>query len=306
MTGSMTYGNSGVPSLREQQQPREPRDRSPWRGTLTLGRNRLQSDYQLGLEQTGGQPVSGVRRPARHPAKKASDRQERIGLFISDFQPVDKRKVEIILRMVQECDYVIVGLGSCNQQDKDPGPYTPLPNHPFSAEVRLEMLKLLFGNTISVVKLRDIAANTIPHWYHYVRSQIHSLGMPDPTDLYVSREASRVWYGHWFNEANAGRRLVVCGGSVTVPPPTEIREMLNLRLDAWKQHVPRRIHDLIERCYPAKFRIPIILDGGFDDNLPNGTHVIRTDMTPAVRYFKEGHRWRRVGEAERLVLLPTG
>jgi hypothetical protein len=269
----------------------------PQRRVLTLNRP---LDHQLYFDPPAAFTPEGGKR-SRKPAGAGGE----VGLFISTFQPLDHRKVAIIRKMQRECRYVIVAIGSCNQKDGAPTLYEPLPNHPFSPELRMSMLKTVFGSGISILKLKDIQADTIPDWYHYVRTQIRHLGMPDPSVLYVSRPASRIWYGHWFNESNDDRRLVVCDTAVLGPPSAELREMMNLRLDDWKPYVPDGIHAMIEQHYPAKFRIPLLVNGELDNSLPEGTHVIRTDQMPAMRYQRLDGRWRPVREARR-ILRPTG
>lgn len=172
----------------------------------------------------------------------------RVGLFVGRLQPLHKGHCKTINLMIQDCDTVIIGLGSAQKSREKHDPWT--------VEERIEMLRNVYSDRIKIVPLNDIDAATPEQWCGYIFDKLKKLGMKEPTDYYTGSEFDSSWYKHHFKE-----RLHICDRSDNpVPAATELRMSLELRTNDWKFWVPAVNHQLVESTYPEEFKIPINSD----------------------------------------------
>ncbi|MFO7792015.1 MAG: nicotinamide-nucleotide adenylyltransferase [Candidatus Saliniplasma sp.] len=86
------------------------------------------------------------------------------GLFIGRFQPFHKGHLAVVEQMAEECDSIIIGVGSAQKQRES---YDPL-----SGGQRIDIINRVLGNRLSipfeVYPIPDI--NCYPAWVHYVKS----------------------------------------------------------------------------------------------------------------------------------------
>lgn len=86
------------------------------------------------------------------------------GLLIGRFQPFHKGHLEIVEQMLKECDSVIIGVGSAQEQREM--------RNPLSGGERIEMIRDLFDSRgvgpYEVYPVPDI--NCYPAWPHYVKT----------------------------------------------------------------------------------------------------------------------------------------
>jgi nicotinamide-nucleotide adenylyltransferase len=153
------------------------------------------------------------------------------GIFIGRFQPPHKGHVELVKRIIQEVDELIIGIGSAQKSHTIENPFT-------AGERELMLIRALAGEKIDL-------------------SRIHIIPIPD-----VDNNA--VWVSHVvsfsppFHVVYSGnplvRRLFKEAGFETRSPPmikrriywgTEIRERM-LKGKNWQSLVPKAVADVIE------------------------------------------------------------
>lgn len=148
--------------------------------------------------------------------------------------------------MIEDCNNVIIGIGSADKSRTSHNPYT--------IEQRIQMVRNVFGKRVKVLPLEDIGLVTITdEWLNYILTKIEKLGMPEPTDYYSGSEFDAAWYAHYFK----GKYMhIIDRDGNPVPPATELRTSLQLRNNMWKECVPRVNWELVEENYPNDFRVP--------------------------------------------------
>ncbi|MFO7991436.1 MAG: nicotinamide-nucleotide adenylyltransferase [Thermoplasmata archaeon] len=85
------------------------------------------------------------------------------GLFIGRFQPFHKGHLHVVEKIAEECDTVIIGVGSAQKERE--------PNNPLSGGERIEMVQAVLkevGINYEIYPIPDI--DCYPAWPHYIKS----------------------------------------------------------------------------------------------------------------------------------------
>ena len=192
----------------------------------------------------------------------------RTGLVIGRFQPPHMGHVRTIERMLEECDTVIVCVGSTQLKAQV--------RHPFPWEVRKEMLERLFGSRVRMLPLVDIdSLDTKEDWLRYVLKRIRQQNLPEPTDFYAGSIVDARWYSQHFagngktcirqepeittyEHEDRSKRLHIAHDPAALPiNATDLRTLIELRDPEWMAYVPEAIHDLVDYHYPGDLRLPV-------------------------------------------------
>lgn len=115
----------------------------------------------------------------------------RVGLAIGRFQPLHKGHCRIINAMMQDCETVIVVIGSTQKSREEA--------NPFNVDERMKMIKNVYGDRsrIKLVPISDIGQkpeDPLNMWIDYVFDKIKKVSLPEPTDLYTGRLEDAVLY----------------------------------------------------------------------------------------------------------------
>ena len=193
--------------------------------------------------------------------KNTNNYIERVGLAVVRIQPLHKGHCLTINKMIQECETVIIGLGSTQKK--------PDEHDPFSPDVRMQMVRNVYGDRVKIVPLVDINAGGQDEWVGYVLDKLKKLGMKEPTDYYTGSIADASWYTNHFFKGVGWTEEDVKKYSVAgtdqmrllhivdrerndVPAATEIRTLIKLKSNEWHKWVPPVNWDLVLDNFPRE------------------------------------------------------
>ena len=120
-------------------------------------------------------------------------KKHKCGLYIGRFQPVHIGHESIIRRMLEECDHVIIAIGSAQESGTQ--------RNPFTVEQRMDLICNVFYREIIHAKMSIIPINdredvsNDASWGEYVFEQLaqHTALVPDV--VYEGEESERTtWY----------------------------------------------------------------------------------------------------------------
>ncbi len=189
----------------------------------------------------------------------------RIGLAVMRMQVPHRGHMNLISRMKQDCDTVIIAFGSTQ--------LSRVVRHPFTFEQRVEMVRAVFGDGFKPLPLVDIDSQySTDDWCDYVLDKVRKLNLPEPTDFYTGSPQDAKWYVNRFAQLEdpmdemamtrsyhsdvTGKRLHIIDRALsTLPPAEELRSLIERRDTEWYRYVPERIIDFIERNYPPELRV---------------------------------------------------
>lgn len=170
-----------------------------------------------------------------------------VGLAVMRISPLHLGHCKIIDRMIKNCSTAIICVGSTNKYDEW---------NPWSFEHRKNMIKNVYGDRLKVIPLADINSDaSTTEWCNYVLTKINKLGLPDPQHYFTGSEADSIFYQSYFCPENKRHLHIVNRNQNEYPPATDIRNMIALDDERWKQWVPAVNHALIEQTFPEEFRI---------------------------------------------------
>lgn len=226
----------------------------------------------------------------------------RIGLAIMRMQPPHRGHMNLINRMKQDCDTVIIAFGSTQ--------LSRAVRNPFTFEQRVKMVRAVFSDGFKPLPLVDIDSQySTDDWVDYVLEKIRKLNLPAPTDFYTGSPQDAKWYTSRFAKLDdemdevamtrsyasldTGRRLhIVDRVMSTLPPAEEIRSLIERRDPEWYRYVPTRIIDYIEWNYPPELRVALQGDALPDpQGHPFGT---RFNRDGALYCLHDDAKWRPV------------
>lgn len=164
----------------------------------------------------------------------------KVGLAVCRLQPLHKGHCLIINQMIQDCETVILGLGSTNKKPDRWDPFTP--------DVRMQMVRNVYGDRIKIVPLVDIDAKNKSEWVEYVLAKLAKLGMREPTDYYTGSVSDSYWYTEHFTYTKTIQ--MVDRGKNDIPAASELRTLIELGSRDWRNWVPKVNWRLIEENYP--------------------------------------------------------
>lgn len=197
---------------------------------------------------------------------KTETKLTKVGLTIVRCNPVHRGHCRIFSKMIEDCETVIIGLGSAGVPRSR--------SNPFTVEQRSDMLRKIYGERIKIVPLRDLGATDgTNNWVDYVLEKLDKISLPPVSDLYCGSEADGSWYRERFwkeyfslpysddekykiKNTKLMRYLhIIDRDNSPFPSASEIRTFIELGNDMWKKYVPENIHDDIERLYPKQFLV---------------------------------------------------
>lgn len=215
----------------------------------------------------------------RKKFSEIKNHKKRTGLANMRTQPFHLGHAGVVNGMTQDCETVILGLGSAQKAPDEHDPW-PIDN-------RIQQVRNIYSDRVKIVPLHDLGTTAGTNdWIDYVLEKIEKLGMPEPTDYYTGSEADATWYrerfyrkyfspvpedvvlpeiwdesiseeyDEYYTKGGVLRRLHIRARDMTqIPSATEIRTFMALRSDGWKRFVPYVNHELVESTYPEEFRV---------------------------------------------------
>lgn len=129
----------------------------------------------------------------------SNEKQPKIGVFIARFQPLHKAHMYVIEKALQECDRVVIMLGSSNKDN--------MPRNPFNFRLRKELLSESLSNEHDMTKIQiyqfpDWSEENLVTddavWGHYLYYNIVSRINQKSFTLYYSDDPQIV--KNWFDD----------------------------------------------------------------------------------------------------------
>lgn len=249
-------------------------------------------------------------KPIRETPENPLLKSGRVGLAVMRVQPLHRGHARLLEVMLQDCDTLIVGVGSTQHHG--------VPLHPFTFQQRIEMLKSIFGDSVKPIPLVDIESQlATDDWVDYVLEKARKLNLPTPTDYYTGSAQDAKWYVNRFAQLTdpvqevagvrcytnptTGRRLHVVERAVTgYPSATEIRGLVEQRDTEWHNYVPARLVKYIEWHYPPHLRVALKANDLPDGSLyPTGTRLsLATPGEDALYQLYDDGKWRPLSKAD--------
>lgn len=236
-----------------------------------------------------------------HPDAKSG----RVGLVVADLQTVHWGHVRLLMEMAASCDTGILAIGSTQLHGVE--------GHPFSFDQRKEMVQAIFSTQLKILPLQDIDASLeTGDWLRYVLSRIASANLPAPTDFFTGSAIDARFYTDYFasledpsvsngpvrtfSSPTKDRRLhIVDRASSLSLSGREIRHLIEARDPEWRNYVPAKLWNYVERHYPPHLRIAIRTKGPMPEDVPVGTRC-RVGNDPAVLVLRDDGKWRPLRE----------
>ncbi len=169
---------------------------------------------------------------------------------------------KLITKMIEDNDIVIIGLGSTQIERTS--------RHPLTPNERIEMIKILYGydnKKIKVVRLVDMGAVTPDEWSNYCIDRISKMNLPTPTDYYAGSETDAFWFKDAINMNNDPINIHIVDRHMSgIMSGTEIRSSLANGTNEWKKHVPRCLHEYVEKTFPYEQTLEFLLEAKRNKN----------------------------------------
>ena len=114
------------------------------------------------------------------------------GLYVGRFQPIHNGHTSIISRMLDECEKVVIAIGSAQESGTE--------RNPFSFDFRKEMIKQIYMDHVVVVPIRDRKnPRNDSSWGDYLFNSVYEYCGLTPDVIYEGEEEERV---DWYNNLN--------------------------------------------------------------------------------------------------------
>ena len=177
-------------------------------------------------------------------------REPNIGLAVMRMQPIHKGHFSLIVRMLEEMDLVIIGLGSIQESKTI--------NNPFTPKQRREMIEQVFGQTgknskIKIVELKDIGACNPITWSSFVFGKIDGMNLPTPSHYYAGSNHDADWFNSInieFGEDTLDIQIVDRLTETICMSGTEIRKSIISGSTDWIDYTPPSVSDYIMNNFP--------------------------------------------------------
>lgn len=173
-----------------------------------------------------------------------------IGLIVLRGEPIHYGHLNLMTKALYENDEIIIAFGSRNK----PVSFT----NPFKVSQRIEMLKIIFGESskIKILTLADQGAITKKQWTDYVFSEIEKNKLQQPTRYYAGDEINYEWYKDSINKNNQKLEIIFLDRlDSKILSGTQIRQSITNGLDNWKKYVPECLHNYIELNFPKEYLV---------------------------------------------------
>ena len=241
--------------------------------------------------------MSKIRNFEPHPDARSG----RVGLIVAELQTVHWGHVRLMMEMAGSCDTGILAIGSTQLHG--------IEGHPFSFDQRKDMVQAIFGPQFKILPLQDIDASLeTGDWLKYVLSRIASASLPAPTDYFTGSAIDARFYTDYFasledpsvsngpvrtfSSKDRDRRLhIVDRASSLALSGREIRHLIEARDPEWRNYVPAKLWNYVERHYPPHLRTAIKTSGEMPENVPVGTRCLAGN-DPTVLVLRDDGKWR--------------
>lgn len=147
------------------------------------------------------------------------EKKYRCGLYIGRFQPIHIGHESIIRKMLDECEQVIIAIGSAGQYGTE--------RNPFTFEQRADLIintfyQYVIAGRMSVMPLLDRAnPSNDASWGDYVFLAVKNVTHQVPDVVYEGEEAER---NSWYDNQNV--EVVKVPRELVLVSATEIREAI--------------------------------------------------------------------------------
>lgn len=165
----------------------------------------------------------------------------RHSFIVSRFQPFHNGHKSLVDKMLKESKYgtIVLGLAQESRTAKNP----------FTAEERILMVKNIYGD---LKNLNIFAVNDIPNdnkWYDYVILNVRekSKNFGEPEAFYCGGKEEGDWFDKGYlkiemlDRLTQDAKLKISG--------TEIRDMIRIGDNSWKDYVPEQNISFIEEFF---------------------------------------------------------
>lgn len=159
------------------------------------------------------------------------------GLTVMRAQPLHIGHKKLIDRMLEECEEIIVLLGSVQEQGTDRNPYT--------YTLRKQMIQTVYSGNSRITVLGMFDINNPTQWADFVLDFLKE-SLPDkpvPDAYYAGSEYDAQWFrGAVKNiiiENRVDYNFPYVSGSM-------VRDMIKIGDARWKDFVPKAVHEIIE------------------------------------------------------------
>ena len=162
----------------------------------------------------------------------------KLGLAVMRAQPLHIGHQKLINRMLNECEKIIIMLGSVQEQGTDRNPYTYIQ--------RKQMILNVFDNNkerITILGMFDI--NNPTQWADFVLDFLRESlpHLPTPDVYYAGSSYDAQWFEKTMSkiiiEDRVDYNFPYVSGSM-------VRDMIKIGDLRWRQFVPKEIHKIIE------------------------------------------------------------
>jgi nicotinamide mononucleotide adenylyltransferase len=224
--------------------------------------------------------MSKIRNFEPHPDARSG----RVGLIVAELQTVHWGHVRLMMEMAASCDTGILAIGSTQRHGVE--------GHPFSFDQRKDMVQAIFGPQFKILPLQDIDASLeTGDWLKYVLSRIASASLPAPTDYFTGSAIDARFYTDYFaslEDPSVSNGPVRTYSSLS---GREIRHLIEARDPEWRNYVPAKLWNYVERHYPPHLRTAIKTGGEMPEDVPVGTRCLARD-DPTVLVLRDDGKWR--------------
>ena len=158
----------------------------------------------------------------------------RVGLFVGRFQPFHKGHESIVHKMLEECERVIIAIGSAQASNTE--------LNPFRYEYRRLMIQKVFPEYFDRIVIIGIADRVNPSddesWGEYLLNTVYQNIGIKPDAIYQGIENK---HSHWFDSFDIP--IINIDRDLLKVSATEIRKaILEENFDYYKEFMPEALH----------------------------------------------------------------
>lgn len=160
------------------------------------------------------------------------------GLFLGRFQPLHQGHVAIITKMLEDCEKIIIAIGSAQEMNTA--------TNPFRYEYRRLMIQKVFPTCYDRIYIVGITDRVNPSddesWGEYLLSTIYKNTGAEPDVIYQGVEQKHC---HWFDSININ--IVNIDRELVKVSATDIRKaLLENNIAFCSQFMPEALHSEFE------------------------------------------------------------
>ena len=162
----------------------------------------------------------------------------KVGLFIGRFQPFHRGHESIVRQMLDECDKVVIAIGSAQESNTKV--------NPFRYDYRRFMIQKIFPEYFKRIIIVGVTDRAKPaddeSWGEYLLNTIYQNTSITPDAIYQGAENK---HSHWFDSFDI--HIVNINRELLKVSATEIRKaILDNDFDCFKTFMPEALHSEFE------------------------------------------------------------